>query len=125
MKRKVFMISFGCTMFLLFCTVTSFRIEELLIPEVTMTTPAPLRDFPGRYRIPADYISVNEKGEEGIWSIQEETNIWGEKEYRVTFTERCVVEKTENGVIINIGNKIVEDALRPLKDGQVVKEAEK
>lgn len=115
------MISFGCAMFLLFCTVTSFRIEELLIPEVTMATPAPLRDFPGRYRIPEEYISVNEEGEEGIWSIQEETNIWGDKEYRVTFTERCVVDKTENGIIINIGNKIVEDALRPLKDGQVVK----
>lgn len=127
-KRRILHISFWILTVLLFCTVVSFRIRELMTNEVTVIFPEKTDDGYGCI-LPTGCMSVGKDGLEGIWELVEEEGAMG-MELRVRFRVPNVLSQDEDVTLIadegvdNLG--IVDYAAYPLEDGmRVEKIAEK
>lgn len=122
MKKKIWKCSIWVMLFLLLCTITSFWVEERLIPEVVSTVPMAMDEFSEQTKVPTVCVRTNEKGEQGVWAMQEVVDIWGGKQYRVRFESDVVKEIVGESATIKIRPEaVVVDNLFPLEDGTNVK----
>lgn len=124
MKKKIWKCSIWVMLFLLLCTITSFWVEERLIPEVVSTVPTAMDEFSEQTKVPAACVRTNEKGEQGVWAMQEVVDIWGEKQYQVRFESDVVKEIVGESATLKIRPEaVVVDNLFPLEDEKTVKKA--
>lgn len=122
MKKKIWKCSIWVMLLLLLCTITSFWVEERLIPEVVSTVPTCMDEFAGETKVPAACVRTNEKGEQGVWAMQEIVDIWGEKQFRIQFEDTALKEIIgEDAVLTMQPEAVVVDNLFPLEDGKNVK----
>lgn len=123
MKKRVLQIGIGFLFFFLFCTVTSLRVEQMIIPEVTVTRPVLKEETMGMTaNVPTACMFVNEAGERGVWMIQSRDNIWGERTYYAEFLSDCILEVQETYMEISGPPEYAAvDMLQPLKNGQQVR----
>lgn len=123
MKKKIWKCSIWVMLFLLLCTITSFWVEERLIPEVVSTVPTAMDEFSEQTKVPAVCVRANEKGEQGVWAMQEVVDIWGgEKQYQVRFESDVVKEIVGESATLKIRPEaVVVDNLFPLEDEKTVK----
>lgn len=124
MKKKIWKCSIWVMLLLLLCTITSFWVEERLIPEVISTVPTAMDEFSEETKVPAACVRTNEKGEQGVWFMTETVDIWGEKQYRVRFESDVVKEMdSESATLKRRPEAVVVDNLFPLEDEKAVKKA--
>lgn len=122
MKKKIWKCSIWVMLFLLLCTITSFWVEERLIPEVISTVPTAMDELSEETKVPAACVRTNEKGEQGVWAMQEVVDIWGEKQYRVRFESDVVKEMDSESATLKLRPEaVVVDNLFPLEDEKTVK----
>lgn len=122
MKKKIWKCSIWVMLLLLLCTITSFWVEERLIPEVVPTVPTSMDEFSGETKVPAACVRTNEKGEQGVWAMREIVDIWGEKQFQVQFEYDAVKEIVGEDATLKIKPEaVVVDNLFPLEDGKNVK----
>lgn len=126
MKKRVLMISIGFTIFFLICTIISFSVEKLMIPEVTLLRGRPVEDSLTDSTIKNSCVTKNKDGIEGFWKVEERVNIWDEKEYVVTFSTDIVGRQGDVTIVTGLNDGyVVQDALLPLENGDIVKEAKR
>lgn len=126
MKKKILMFSLIIFFFFGFCTITSIRTEELLIPQVSVIVPD-YQDNTMLAQVPISCLQTEVNGlkgddGKGIWSLQEYEDIWGNTEYQAVFVSNCILEEHETYVVVKDCPKlIIEDSLRPLQDKEKVR----
>ena len=125
MKKKIWKCSIWVMLLLLLCTITSFWVEERLIPEVISTVPTAMDEFSEETKVSAACVRTNEKGEQGVWFMTETVDIWGEKQYRVRFESDVVKEMDSESATLKRRPEAgcMFDNLFPLEDEKAVKKA--
>ncbi len=120
-KQKMTQISFWVFAMLLFCTVISIRIQELMRNEVTVLSPVEERKLQG-LSFPARCLCENSDGMTGVWEVVREKDAMGEQ-IRVRFREVQLISQDETtAVILNEGYElhIVDYFAYPLDEAMVV-----
>lgn len=120
-KQKMMKISFWIFAMLLFCTVVSIWIQELMRNEVTVLSPAEERKMQG-LSFPAKCLCKNSDGMIGVWEVVREEEAMGEQ-LRVHFREVQLISQDETtAVILDEGYEllIVDYIAYPLEEAMVV-----
>ena len=127
MKKRILKLSLTVLFLFGFCTVTSMHAEELLVPQVSVVAPRYRDDRKTLADVPISCLrteanGTEDKREKGIWAVQEYENMWGEIEYQVVFLTNCIMEEHDDYMVVQYCPKyVVQDALRPLQDGEKVR----
>lgn len=122
MKRKILKLSLLVFFIFGFCTVTSMRVEEVLVPKVSVVHADYQDDMFRLANVPTSCLSLDENWGKGIWVVKEEKTIWGVTEYQAIFLSDCIVEEHEDYVVVKDCPKmIVQDSLKPLRNGEKVR----
>ncbi|HJD38205.1 MAG TPA: hypothetical protein IAA00_14990 [Candidatus Blautia ornithocaccae] len=125
MKKKIFKLSLGVFFIFGFCTVTSIRAEEVLIPQVSVVR-ANYQDNGGSLfsaaNVPATCLAVHDQWGKGVWTAQEKESIWGGVEYQAVFVSNCILEEHEDYIVVQgCPELVIQDSLKPLQEGEKVK----
>ena len=85
MKKKILKLSLGIFFTFGFCTVTSIRAEEVLVPQVSVVRANYQDGMFSVANLPASCLRTDEQWGKGVWVAQEYESIWGGTEYRTMF----------------------------------------
>lgn len=125
-KRIILHISFWILTILLFCTVVSFRIQELMKNEVTIVIPEK-QTAEAELEFPVRCLRENALGEEGIWLLVVSDGAMGQ-EFQAKFFMPVIVSKDKDTIhIADEGEmlRVVDYAAYPLEEGMVPEIIEK
>lgn len=120
-KQKIMHVSFWIFAILLFCTVVSVRIQELMRNEVTVLSPTEERSLNG-LSFPARCLRENSDGITGVWEVVREKGAMGE-EIGVHFRELSIIFQDETTVVVlneGYGLLIADYFAYPLEEGMAV-----
>ncbi len=122
MKKRILKLSLGIFFAFGFCTVTSIRGEEVLVPQVSVVQANYHEDMFSKANLPVRCLQIDERWGSGVWIVQEEESIWGGKEYHAMFLSDCILEEHEDYIVVeNCPPLVVLDTLKPLQEGEKVR----
>lgn len=122
MKKKILKLSLVFLFAAGLCTATSIRVEEVLIPQVSVVKANYQDDFMKTANVPSACLAVLEPFGKGVWSVSEYESIWGGIEYQAVFVPDCILEEHEDYLVIeNCPSLVIQDTLKPLEEGEKVR----
>ena len=122
MKKKILKISLGIFFAFGFCTVTSIRAEEVLVPQVSLVRANYQDEMFSVANLPASCLRTDEQWGKGVWVAQEYESIWGGTEYRTMFLSDCILEEYKDYIVVkDCPTFVIQDSLKPLQEGEKVK----
>ena len=122
MKEKILKFSLGIFFAFGFCTVTSIRTEEVLVPQVSVVRANYQDEIRGVANLPASCLRTDEQWGKGVWAVQEKESIWGGTEYQAIFLSDCILEEHEDYILVEgCPSLVVQDSLKPLQSGEKVR----
>ena len=122
MKTKILKFSLGIFFTFGFCTVTSIRAEEVLVPQVSVVQANYQNEMLGVANLPASCLRTDEQWGKGVWVAQEYESIWGGTEYRTMFLSDCILEEHKDYIVVkDCPTFVIQDSLKPLQEGEKVK----
>ena len=122
MKTKILKFSLGIFFTFGFCTVTSIRAEEVLVPQVSVVQANYQNEMLGVANLPASCLRTDGQWGKGVWVVQEKESIWGGTEYQAMFLSDCILEEHEEYIVVGgCPSLVVQDSLKPLQSGEKVR----
>ena len=122
MKKKILKLSLVIFFAFGFCTVTSIRSEEILVPQVSVIRANYQDEMLGVANLPASCLQTDEQWGKGIWVVREKESIWGGTEYQATFLSDCILEEHEDYILVEgCPSLVIQDSLKPLQSGEKVR----
>ena len=122
MKKKILKLSLGIFFAFGFCTVTSIRAEEVLVPKVSVVRANYQDEMFSVANLPASCLRTDEQWGKGVWAVQEKEGIWGGTEYLAMFVSDCILEEHEGYIAVkDCPSLVVQDSLKPLQEGEKVR----
>lgn len=122
MKKKILKLSLGIFFTFGFCTVTSIRAEEVLVPQVSVVRANYQDEMFSVANLPASCLRTDEQWGKGVWVAQEYESIWGGTEYRTMFLSDCILEEHKDYIVVkDCPTFVIQDSLKPLQEGEKVK----
>ncbi len=122
MKKKILKISLGIFFAFGFCTVTSIRVEVVLVPQVSVVRANYQDEMFSAANLPASCLRTDEQWGKGVWVAQEYESIWGGTEYRTMFLSDCILEEYKDYIVVkDCPTFVIQDSLKPLQEGEKVK----
>ncbi|HJD40075.1 MAG TPA: hypothetical protein H9913_08590 [Candidatus Blautia stercoripullorum] len=122
MKKKILKLSLGIFFTFGFCTVTSIRAEEVLVPQVSVVRANYQDGMFSVANLPASCLRTDEQWGKGVWVAQEYESIWGGTEYRTMFLSDCILEEHKDYIVVkDCPTFVIQDSLKPLQEGEKVK----
>ena len=122
MKKKILKISLGIFFAFGFCTVTSIRVEVVLVPQVSVVRANYQDEMFSAANLPASCLRTDEQWGKGVWVAQEYESIWGGTEYRTMFLSDCILEEHKDYIVVkDCPTFVIQDSLKPLQEGEKVK----
>lgn len=122
MKKKILMLSLWVFFGFGFCTVTSIRAEEILVPQVSLVRANYQDEMFSVANLPAGCLRTDEQLGKGVWAVQEKESIWGGIEYRAMFLSDCILEEYEDYIVVkDCPSYVIQDYLKPLQEGEKVR----
>ena len=122
MKKKILKISLGIFFAFGFCTVTSIRVEVVLVPQVSVVRANYQDEMFSAANLPASCLRTDEQWGNGVWVAQEYESIWGGTEYRTMFLSDCILEEHKDYIVVkDCPTFVIQDSLKPLQEGEKVK----
>ena len=122
MKKKILKLSLGIFFTFGFCTVTSIRAEEVLVPQVSVVRANYQDGMFSVANLPASCLRTDEQWGKGVWVAQEYESIWGGTEYRTMFLSDCILEEHKDYIVVkDCPSLVVQDSLKPLQEGEKVR----
>ena len=122
MKKKILKLSLGIFFTFGFCTVSSIRAEEVLVPQVSVVQANYQNEMLGVANLPASCLRTDGQWGKGVWVAQEYESIWGGTEYRTMFLSDCILEEHKDYIVVkDCPTFVIQDSLKPLQEGEKVK----
>ena len=122
MKKKILKISLGIFFAFGFCTVTSIRAEEVLVPQVSLVRANYQDEMFSVANLPASCLWTDEQRGKGVWEVLEKESIWGGTEYQAVFVSDCILEEHKDYIVVkDCPSLVVQDSLKPLQEGEKVR----
>ena len=112
MKKKILKLSLGIFFTFGFCTVTSIRAEEVLVPQVSVVRANYQDGMFSVANLPASCLRTDEQWGKGVWVAQEYESIWGGTEYRTMFLSDCILEEHKDYIMVkDCPTFVIQDSL--------------
>lgn len=122
MKIKILKLSLGIFSVFGFCTVTSIRVEEVLVPQVSVVQANYQDNMLSAANVPASCLRTDEQWGKGVWVVQEKESIWGSTEYQAMFLSDCILEEHEDYILVkDCPRLVIQDSMKPLQSGEKVR----
>lgn len=122
MKKKILKLSLGIFFAFGFCTVTSIRAEEVLVPQVSVIRANYQDEMFSVANLPTSCQQTDERWGKGVWEVLEKESIWGGTEYQAVFVSDCILEEHKDYIVVkDCPSLVVQDSLKPLQEGEKVR----
>lgn len=122
MKIKILKLSLGIFFVFGFCTVTSIRVEEVLVPQVSVVQANYQDNMLSAANVPASCLRTDEQWGKGVWVVQEKESIWGSTEYQAMFLSDSILEEHEDYILVkDCPRLVIQDSMKPLQSGEKVR----